>query len=130
MPFEVMPMVGSGNAKFRQENQGKYHVQSLAVNVVNWEDATAVGAVRASGYSVLGATRLPSGVPNLPYRRAIAIFNLGPNTILVGQSGITTSNGYPVPVNTEKAFAVAGNLDIWVIGSGAAASDVRIFEIA
>jgi hypothetical protein len=131
MANEISAQVGSGNQGFRKDNPGKYHRPGFAVNVINWEDAIAVHEVRSSGYTMFNqATKLPSGVANLDFRRAIAVYNNGPNPIYVGQSGITTSNGYPVPVGTEKAFAMAGNLDLWAIGSGSSPIDVRIFEIA
>lgn len=131
MATEVQPLIGSGNQQHRQDFVGNRHRPAMAVNVVNWEDAVAVNAIRASGISLLSnATRIPSGIQNLPYRRAIAIFNQGPSPIYIGQSGVTTAIGYPLPVGTEKAFTVAGNLDIWAIASGAQPVDVRFFEIA
>ena len=74
---------------------------------------------------------LPSGVLSLDARRVIAVYNTdSTNTVYVGQSGIDSNSGYPVGPGTEKAFALAANLNIWAICATGETANVRTMEIA
>lgn len=132
MATEFQSMVGSGTQQTRQDNRGSKHGPGVAVNITNWEDVTAVHEIRAGGYDVVAAaTRLPSGVTNLDGRRVIAVYNNdSTNPVYVGPAGVTENTGYPVAAGTEKAFAVAGNLDLYCIAGAGNSVNVRIMEIA
>ena len=132
MATEIMSMVGSGTQQHRQENFEKYHKPAMAVHVVNWEDVNAVQSIRTADYDVVeGATVLPSGTLPLAGRRVIAIYNNdSTNAVYVGGSGVTSSDGYPVAAGTEKAFALAANLNIYCVAGAGNVVDVRIMEIA
>lgn len=131
MATEIMSMVGSGTQRHRQENFEKFHKPAMAVHVVNWEDVNAVQEIRASGYDVVETlTALPSGEYPLAGRRAIAVYNNGSNVVYVGPSGIDSTTGYPVAAGTEKAFALASNLEIYAIAGVGTSVNVRILEIA
>ena len=132
MATEFVSQIGSGVQPYRKENHGKFHRPGLAVNVTNWEDANPVYEIRTMGFEVdENGTVLPSGVGALATRRVIAVYNTdGTNTVYVGQSGIDSNSGYPVAAGTEKAFALAANLDIWAICATGETANVRTMEIA
>ena len=136
MANEFMSIMGSGQQPFRKEFHGKLHRPGLAVNVTNWEDANPVYEIKTSGFNVTdaaGGTLLPGGVAGnaLAARRVIAVYNTdSTNAIYVGPSGLTETNGYPVAAGTEKAFALAANLDLFAIAGAGITVDVRTMEIA
>lgn len=132
MATEIVSKVGSGTQQFRQDNFEKNHRPGMAVHVVNWEDVNAVQEIRTSGLDIVeAATILPSGAPALFGRRVMAIFNNdSTNAVFVGPAGVTETNGYPVSAGTEKAFALASNLDIFVVAGAGNAVNIRIMEIA
>jgi hypothetical protein len=133
MATEFASQIGSGNQPFRKEFHGKHHRPGLGVNILNWEDSNPVYQIRASGFDVdstAGGTLLPPG-GSLPTRRVIAVYNNdSTNAVYVGESGITETNGYPVAAGTEKAFAIAANLDLYAIAGAGNTVNVRIMEIA
>lgn len=131
MATEIVSIIGSGTEQFRQDNIGKGHKPALAVHVVNWEDQTAVGAIRAGVYPVVNAaTALPSGISALAGRRAIAVYNNGGGTLYVGGSNVSVASGYPVPTGVEKVFSIAANMSIYAISASGVTVDVRTLEIA
>jgi len=129
----VTPSIGSGLHRFRGQNHlAGNHQPALLVAVSNFEDASAAGGFATSGISV------PSGTPiNItPYysglqgRRAIALYNAGATQILLGPSGFTAANGYPINPSTEKAFSIGKGIEIWAMTSGTnLPSALRIMEI-
>lgn len=128
----VTPFCGSGTQEFRGKNHllGR-HIPSMTVSIMNFEDAVAVGQFGTSGIRVptgtaINITPYYSGVQG---RRVIAMYNSGGSMILLGPSGMTAQNGYPLPIGTEKAFSIGKALEVWAVASGAA-SEVRILEIA
>lgn len=133
-PSQIVSRVGSGVEDFRQKNHGQKQGPFDPVMVMNFEDQTPCWGIFTSGFTVhTTAVRLPprpSTSGNWPGRRVIAVFNNNTSgTLYVGPSGVTTANGYPVPTGTEKAFGIAGNLDLWGVGA-ASGIDCRTMEIA
>lgn len=133
MATEFASHIGSGNQPHRKASHGLYHRPAMAVAIVNWEDANPVYQIYTSGFDVddtAGGTLLPPG-GSLPTRRVIAIYNTdGSNSVYVGPSGVTETNGYPVAAGTEKAFALAANLDLFAIAGAGNTVNVRTMEIA
>ena len=136
MANEFMSIIGSGQQPFRREHHGKFHRPALAVNITNWEDANPVFAIQTSGFNVdstAGGTFLPGGVVDsqLESRRVIAVMNMdATNAVYVGPSGVTSDNGYPILAGTEKAFALAANLNLFAIAGAGNTVEVRTMEIA
>jgi len=136
MATEFISQIGSGNQPLRKEKHGDWHRPALAVAVVNWEDANPVYNVRTAGFhvdSTAGGIILPSGSAGaaLESRRVIAVYNNdSTNAIFVGPSGVTEDDGYPIAAGTEKAFALAANLDLYAIAGTGNSVNVRTMEIA
>lgn len=100
------------------------------IAILNMEDSSAHFGLRVTQISV-SASALPLPGSSLEHRRAIAIQNLGPGTLYIGDSAnVTTADGYPLAANTNKeiAFDIKGNVRIYGISDGT--SDVRILEVA
>jgi len=131
MPTEIASQIGSGTQDFRQVNFQKNHKPATAAHIVNWEDSSAVQAIRTSGFDVVAnSTRIPSGVYNLPGRRVLAIYNNGNDPVFIGQSGITSSTGFPLASGASQAFAIAANLDMWAVTASGKVVNIRTMEMA
>ena len=133
MANEFQSILGSGQQPFRKEHHGKLHRPGMAVNITNWEDANPVYQIYTSGFDVdetAGGTLLPPG-GSLDARRVIAVYNTdSTNAVYVGPSGVTSDTGYPIAAGTEKAFALAANLDLYAIAGAGNTVNVRTMEIA
>ncbi len=71
------------------------------------------------------ATALPNS--NLTNRRALIVYNNSSNTIYIGGSDVTTSNGLPVPASSYSPILDAGyNMTVYAIAGST--SDVRVLE--
>ena len=103
------------------------HLTGTAVAVLNPEDAAIGGRLQTDQVSV-GSTPLPlpaSG--SLPYRRSIAIQNLGAGTLYIGStSGVTTLTGFAVAANGVFSIECKNNVEIWGVSDGS--SDVRTIQ--
>jgi len=128
----VTPSIGSGLHRFRGQNhlQGN-HQPALLVAVSNFEDASAAAGIGVSGITIQSGTpmNLTPYYSGLQGRRAIALYNAGAFQILLGPSGFTAQNGYPINPGTEKAFSIGKGIEIWAMTSGTAVSALRIMEI-
>ena len=60
-------------------------------------------------------------------RKALMIINNGSNTVYLGASSVTTSNGYPLNAGDEKAFDIDELVVLYGI-TGTGTSDVRSLE--
>jgi hypothetical protein len=101
-----------------------------AVAVLNAEDWSAHFGVR---HRQLTATAVAQEVTISPleFRRAVAIQNLGPATVYLGDSTVTSSTGYPLNPNSNKEIAmdIKGTIKVYVITASGEA-DLRILELS
>jgi len=73
------------------------------------------------------AVKIPSS--NLTDRKSLTIFNEGPVTLLIGDSAVTVSDGYPVPKNTSISLDVNDSVDVYgIVNSGT--NTVKTLETA
>jgi len=71
------------------------------------------------------ATAIPSS--NLDYRKTILIKNIGSNTVYLGDSSVTTADGYPLEAGEEKSFDIGTDCTLYGI-TGSSTSEVRTIE--
>lgn len=55
--------------------------------------------------------------PENPWR--VKVTNLGPNAIYIGQAGVTTATGYPVPASGKDEFMVYDDAPLYAIAATA-----------
>lgn len=127
MAYESSVIYGSGISVLRVVAALPFMRGSNAV-IVNPEDMICgVGIFAASGFTVTSLTTNLTVAP-LNGRRKLMVFNLGPQPVFVGHSGINTSNGYPIPSGGEKLFDVLAYGGLFAVSTGT--SDVRTLQIA
>lgn len=101
-----------------------------ATAVMNPEDWSAHFGVR---HQKITATNVAQQVTISPleFRRAVAIQNLGPATVYLGDSSVTSSTGYPLNPSSNKEIAmdIKGTIKVYIITSSGEA-DIRILEIS
>jgi len=73
-------------------------------------------------------TPLPAEV--LSYRRALTIYNNSSQTVYIGGSDVTVSNGLPIPAGTYSPAIDAGSRMIIYGIVSSATSDIRILEVS
>ena len=128
MAYESSVINGSGLSVLRYVANLPYFRGSNAA-IINPEDVICgIGIFAASGFSVSSSATTNLTVTPLANRRKLMVFNLGPQTVFVGNSGITTSTGYPIPSGGEKLFDVLAYGGLFGISAGT--SDVRTLQIA
>lgn len=127
MAYESSAITGSGISVLRYPGLPFFRGSNVAV--INPEDMICgIGIFAASGFSVNSSSTTNLTITPLSGRRKLMVFNLGPQTVFVGNSGITTSTGYPIPSGNEKLFDVLAYGGLFAISAGT--SDVRILQIA
>lgn len=70
-------------------------------------------------------TALPSS--NLAGRMSIVIYNNGSATVYIGNSTVSTSNGYPIAAGGQLFISIEEEVTIYCVVASATA-DVRILE--
>ncbi|MHA2063085.1 MAG: hypothetical protein ACXABY_01770 [Candidatus Thorarchaeota archaeon] len=133
MAREASVLVGSGltpglQTMPRNNTTQERHLAGTAVVVLNPEDNAIGGRLQVDQVSVGSSGVLPlpaSGV--LPYRRSIAIQNLGADTLYIGStSGVTALTGFAIAINNTFSIECKNNVEIWAISDGT--SDVRTIQ--
>lgn len=130
---EIVSIIGSGLPDYRARAIGSGWPGALATYIVNFEDMGGIG-IWSSGFTVSSGsvTRLPPRPPlsgNLPGRRELWIFNNdNTNALFIGQSGITVTNGWPIPTGTMIKLKLSGNTNVF--GIAHASINVLTLEIA
>lgn len=108
-------------------NTQERHVTGTAVAVLNMEDASVGGRIQVDQISV-GST--PISIPasgTLPYRRSIAIQNLGGDTLYLGHdANVDPTTGWSIMAMGMFSIECKNNVPIWVVSAGS--SDVRIIQ--
>lgn len=92
---------------------------------VLWLGLSIQRSVRPKAVTVgVDATKIPT-LP-LSRRKNILIVNISSNIIYIGNSSVTTSNGFPFYPRAVLQIAIEDNVDIYGIASGN--SECRILE--
>lgn len=73
---------------------------------------------------------LNGGAGNLGGRTWMLVQNRGPKSIYVGATGVSTANGIEIDAKSNLDLKIGEYLNLYAIGSTAAADDVRVLEVA
>jgi hypothetical protein len=57
------------------------------------------------------------------------LFNTGPNTCYLGASGVTTSTGIPLPLNSSRSISVRHGAELYAICASAESASVRVLVV-
>jgi len=100
------------------------------VAVANCEDFSVnIGLLSAAVTVATSATPLPA--VSLEFRRALVVHNNSSVTVFLGDSSVTTANGFPLLAGEKMAFDIQGNQNVVVYGIvDSATADVRVMELA
>lgn len=69
----------------------------------------------------------------LAARRRISVFNLGPNPVYLGDSGVTVANGFPLPAGASELLEAGPGIELYAIAATAdqvAGAGTRVLEEA
>lgn len=134
MARESSAIAGSGISVLREGLTPNSKGAVLALRgtnsvVVNYEDiGSKLGIVQSSGLVVSDIAIHVTGPENrLRGRRQLMIQNLGSDIAYIGDSGVTTSNGFQIPSGDILSLNVLDLGDIYAISAGT--SDLRILEL-
>lgn len=75
------------------------------------------------------ATELAASGTPLADRRTLCIFNNSSVTIYIGDSGVTTSTGFPLGAGAAMYLDVSDDVDVYAIAASGS-NNVRILELA
>ncbi len=105
-------------------------ITGIATVLINPEDFSVHIGLRPQAITV-GVTAVALPAVPLEYRRALVIHNASSNTIYIGDSGVTTSNGLPLIANEKIAVDIQSHAGMTIYGiAGTGGNDVRILELA
>lgn len=119
------------NGRYPQEaHEGKLLTRMGTGSIIlNFEDASIFIGIGSRAISV-SSSAVPLPTTPLESRRALAIHNAGPGILYIGNSGVTTANGFPLAANEKVGLDITGNSNVTVYGVSDSTSDVRILELA
>lgn len=80
--------------------------------------------------SVLVSNVIPTKIPGSPLsnRISLTIINNSSDTIYIGDSTVTTSNGFPLIPRSSLRIDIEDSVDVYGISDGAGTSEMRILE--
>ncbi len=110
--------------------EGKLLTRSgIGTILLNPEDFSIF--IGVAGQAILvSSTPVALPLTPLPNRRALAIHNNGPGIMYIGNSGVTTADGFPLAVNEKIGLDITGNSNVTIYAVSDSTSDVRILELA
>lgn len=89
---------------------------------------TVIGTALKPSSVTVGTSSVKLPTTPLSGRTSIIIRNWsGGNTVYIGDSTVSTSNGFPLRPNEYDTFTIEDGIDIYAVASGAG-SDIRILE--
>lgn len=90
--------------------------------------SVANSAIASAGFTV-GTTEVALPTTALANRRELIIQNLGPVSIYVGPTGVSTATGIEIGKRSSMTLSLGPSVAVYGI-SGSAGNNVRVFEIA
>lgn len=106
---------------------------SLDVNVTNSidvDDGLANTAIKQVAETVgVAAAAIVDGADELASRKYLMIYNNGNKSVYVGDSGVTTSNGFPLFPGSILETRIGDAVDVYMIGD-AAGQNVRTLQLS
>lgn len=110
----------------QKDSGGKTIVSSARVTDVN---INGLRGVPKSTAVTVGSTATKLPETNLQYRRSIIVYNDSENTVYIGGSDVTTSNGLPVAVDSYSPPIDAGEtMNVYAVAT--TNSNVRVLEVS
>lgn len=105
-------------------------ITGIPTVLINPEDFSVHIGLRPQAITV-GVTAIALPANPLEFRRALVIHNASSNTIYIGDSSVTTSNGLPLIANEKIAIDIQSHAGMTIYGiAGTGGNDVRILELA
>ena len=106
---------------------------SLDVNVTNSidvDDGLANTAIKQVAESVgTSAAAIVDGADELASRKYLFVYNNDSQGAYIGDSGVTTANGFPVPAGAILEARIGAAVDVYMIGDKAA-MDIRTLQLS
>ena len=106
---------------------------SLDVNVTNSidvDDGLANTAIKQVAETVgIAAAAIVDGADELASRKYLMIYNNGNKSVYVGDSGVTTSDGFPLFPGSILETRIGDAVDVYMIGD-AAGQNVRTLQLS
>lgn len=115
-------------ASFKVNSLGRLYVDAGSVTV---NDSTLANTAIASAVNTLGAANVAENVVASPLanRKYLWIYNNDNKNIYIGQSGVSSANGFPVSPGSYMELRAGASVDIeWV--SAKNNHDIRTLEIS
>ena len=91
-----------------------------------WVGLIVARYIRPSQITLTGTATLLPAVP-LSKRRTLNIFNNSNDIIYIGDSTVTTANGFPLYPHAAMDISIEDSVNIYGV-SGGTSSDIRILE--
>lgn len=98
----------------------------IANNYATIKSAPVTGAKTAG----TTASEIFAATTRLAHRHTMCVFNDSSNIVYIGNSGVTTSNGYPLPAGNSITFNLDPSIDTSIYFIASTSSTVRVMELA
>lgn len=119
---------GSGNAI--TSTTGWLDVNIAGGSVIVSDAALANSALKALAETVgTSAAQIVDGADELANRKYLYLYNNGNRVAYVGESGVTTSTGFPLPPGSILEARIGAAVDVYMIAD-AAAQNVRTLQLS
>ena len=78
----------------------------------------------------ISCTSTAQVVPASEWRNNLLLKNDGPRPAFFGfDNTVTSTDGFEIPVNGEKALAVGAGIDVWIVCAAAETATLRVAEL-
>ena len=104
----------TGNEGIREQTDNKLFVGLIIRRNVRPQSVTILTS----------ATAIPTTA--LTYRKTLMILNISTNVVYIGDSGVTTSNGFPLYPRAQISISIEDDIILYGISTGS--SEIRILE--
>lgn len=103
---------------------------SINVNATSSDAALANAALKAVAETVgTSAAQILDGADELANRKYVYLYNNGNRLAYVGESGVTTSSGFPLPPGSILDARIGAAVDVYMIAD-AAGQNVRTLQLS
>ena len=121
---------GAGTALTSTLEGGKQALDVYVANSIDVDDGLANTAILAVAETVgTSAALIMDAGDELAARKYALVYNNGNREVFIGQSGINTGSGFPLPPGSMLELRVGDAVDVYAIGD-AAGQDVRTLQLS
>ena len=111
----------------RHSSDQERHAVGTAIAILNPEDASIGGRLLIDQVTVGTTPTLLPASGHLPYRRSIAIQNLGGDTLYIGNdASVDPTTGWAIMSMSVFSIECKNNVQIWAVSAGI--SDIRTIQ--